>query len=238
MRGRSVPDIVDFIHDHKRVFDAVQMASSVVSLFGWLASFALLIAAWSKGWITGVSLFGMNVTLAQKEVAVVMSRATRERALKDTARKPGERSQPTADLDKLNAVIARAFTPEDQANLIGKAVLWVDDNPSNNDNEVTALRKIGLIVAQVTDTEAGLACLARHPYDLVISDMGRGTEKFAGYLLLEAIRASGNQAPYILYSAEGSKPAHRQEAVRRGALGSTDYPHELLELVISQLGSH
>ena len=229
--------VIDFFHTHKPFFDAVQMASSVVSLLGWLASFTFLTLAWSKGWITGLSLFGMNVTLArQKEVAVVMSRATRERAFKDINRKPGERSQPTADLAKLNAIISRAFTPDEQANLIGKAILWVDDNPSNNQNEVTALRMIGLVVEQVESTAAGLAALKAHPYDLVVSDMGRGGEKLAGYNLLEAIRAAGSAVPYILYSADGSKSMHQQEAIKRGALGSTDYPHELLDLIISHLG--
>ncbi len=232
-----MPDVVGYINSHKAVFDAMQAASSAVSLIGWLASFGFLLFAWRRGNVASMSLFGMNVTLAQKEVAIAMSRATRERALKDTTRKPGERSQPTADLDKLNTIIARAFTPEDQSNLIGRAILWVDDNPTNNDNEATALRKIGLVVDQVTSTDAGLSALAHHSYDLVISDMGRGSEKFAGYQLLEAIRKSENNVPYVLYSAEGSKPAHRADALSRGALGSTDYPHELLDLVVSTLGN-
>ena len=95
---------------------------------------------------------------------------------------------------------------------------------------------IGLVVEQVESTAAGLAALKAHPYDLVVSDMGRGGEKLAGYNLLEAIRAAGSAVPYILYSADGSKSMHQQEAIKRGALGSTDYPHELLDLIISHLG--
>ena len=231
-----MPDLVAFFQAHKPAFEAVQMASSVVSLFGWLFSLGLLFVAWSRGWISTMSVFGMSVTLAKKEAVVAASRATRQRAKRDTTRKPGERSQPTADLAKLNAIIERAFTPEDQANLVGKAILWVDDNPDNNDSEATALRKIGLIVDQVTTTEAGLQALAKHPYDLVISDMGRGTDKFAGYTLLEQIRAHQNPVPFILYSADGSKPEHQKAAKQRSALGSTDYPHELLEMIITQLG--
>ena len=229
-------DIIRFFHDHRPFFDAVQMASSVVSLFGWLLSFALLLLAWSRGWITSLSLFGMNVTLAQKEATVAMSRAARVRASKDTSRQPGERSQPTADLAKLNAILERAFSAEDQANLIGKAILWVDDNPSNNDSEVLALRKIGLAVDLVDSTSAALDALAKRPYDMVISDMGRGAEKFAGYALLQAIRAHQNPVPFIVYSAEGSKDEHRKAAIQRSALGSTDYPHELLDLIVSRLG--
>ena len=232
-----MPDFVAYFHEHKRFFEAVQMASSVVSLFGWVLSLGLLAWAWMRGGITGMSVFGMNVNLAQKkEAAVALSRATRERALKEPGRKPGERSQPpTAELSKLNEILNRAFEPEQQALLVGKAILWVDDNPANNDSEATALRKIGLVVDQVLSTAEGLQALKRHPYDLVISDMGRGAEKFAGYQLLDAIRADKNQVPFIIYSAEGSKSAHRTSAINRSALGSTDYPHELLDLIVTEL---
>jgi CheY-like chemotaxis protein len=225
----------NFVAQNAATFAVLQAVSSAVSVIGWLVALPILIAAIWRGQITRVKAFGFDVTLAKKEATVALSRATRERDMK-VARQPGQRSVPfSSELSKLNSVLDRAFSPEEQDKLIGKAILWVDDNPLNNANEVTALRKIGFVVTQVQDTEAGLQELEHHPHDMVISDMGRGTDTFAGYTLLQAIRARQNPVPFIIYSAEGSKPEHRAAAIQRSALGSTDYPHELLELIISRL---
>lgn len=227
--------IGSFVEQNAAAFAVLHAVSSGVSVLGWLIALPILITALRRGEITRVKAFGFDVTLEQKEAAVALSRATRERDIK-IERQSGARSVPfSSELAKINSVLDRAFSPEEHTKLIGKAILWVDDNPLNNANEVSALRKIGFVVTQALDTAAGLGELERHPYDMVITDMGRGTDKFAGYTLLEAIRARQNPIPLIIYSAEGSKPEHRAAAIQRSALGSTDYPHELLELIIAKL---
>ena len=228
-----------FVTQNATLFAVLQAMGSAVSIIGWLIALPILIRAMRQSEITRIRAFGLDLSLERKEAAVALSRATRERDVKFTGRQPGERSVPFApELAKINSVLDRAFNPEAQAKLIGKAILWVDDNPLNNANEVTALRRVGFVVAQAHDTELGLAELERHPYDLIISDMGRGADKFAGYKLLEEIRARQNPLPFIIYSAEGSKPEHRAAAIQRSALGSTEYPHELLEMIISRLAQH
>jgi CheY-like chemotaxis protein len=231
----NVFDVVSrFVEQHVALFNVLHAASSAMSFIGWLVAIPVLMSAVARGRVESVKMGGLQMNFAQRQVEVAFSRATRQRAAKD--RKPGERSQPTAELAKLNAIIERAFSPEDQANLVGKGILWVDDNPKNNENEAMALRRIGLDVDQVLSTEAGLEALRERPYDMVISDMGRGAENFAGYQLLDAIRSRSNPVPFIIYSAEGSKSEHRTAARQRGALGSTDYPHELLEMIVATLG--
>lgn len=224
--------ISKFVEQHVALINVLHAASSAMSFVGWLVAIPVLLMAVVRGRIASVKMAGVEVRF--RDAIVAASYATRQRDAKD--RKPGERSQPSAELEKLNAIISRAFSPKDQANLVGKAILWVDDNPSNNDGETKALRNIGLEVDQVLSTEAGLVALRARRYDMVISDMGRGEEKFAGYQLLDAIRQQNNPLPFIIYSAEGSKPEHRRSAKQHGALGSTDYPHELLEMIIACLG--
>lgn len=229
--------LINFISNNKPLFDTMHALSSVVSLFGWLASLAFITVAWWRGRIAGLRVFGAEVTLQQREAVVAASRAVRQHGFDDEARKSGQRARSsTAELEKIKAVIERAFRPEVQANMLGKAILWADDNPANNESEVIALRKMGLTVTQVLSTADALDALVRHPFDLVISDLGRGADQMAGYQLLDAIRARGDKIPFLLYAAGGSLPEHNAQARSRSALGSTDYPHELFEHVVSVLG--
>ena len=111
--------------------------------------------------------------------------------------------------------------------------LWVDDQPTNNANEIQWLEKLlGIEFETKTSTDEALEALAANPngYALVISDMGRPGDPRAGYTLLERIRERGSQLPFIIYAGR-SAAAHDEEARRRGALGSTNSPTRLLELV-------
>jgi hypothetical protein len=64
--------------------------------------------------------------------------------------------------------------------------------------------------------------------------MARLGDPRAGYALLDQIRHDGNKTPFIIYSGSRSR-AFSEEARRRGALGSTNSPHELFEMVLSVL---
>ena len=76
--------------------------------------------------------------------------------------------------------------------------------------------------------------LTTSSYDAVISDMSRPPDPRAGYTLLEEMRNRGMQTPFIVYAGSNA-PEHRQEALRRGAQGSTNRADELFELVLSAL---
>ena len=115
--------------------------------------------------------------------------------------------------------------------------LWVDDRPTNNINEIQWLEKLlGMQFETKTSTDEAIEALAANPtgYALVISDMGRPGDPRAGYTLLERIRERGSQVPFIIY-AGSSAAAYDEEARRRGALGSTNSPTRLLELVTQAL---
>ena len=75
-----------------------------------------------------------------------------------------------------------------------------------------------------------------HRYDAVISDMARPDDPHAGYALLSWMRSRGDRTPYIIYSASNSDEAY-DEAVTKGALGSTADPRDLIDLVLCSLRS-
>lgn len=79
-------------------------------------------------------------------------------------------------------------------------ILWVDDNPINNEKERAHFESNKIAVYSVESTEEALRLLSLYQYQLVISDMGRHDDKLAGIHLLEKIRAMNNQTPFILYT--------------------------------------
>jgi CheY-like chemotaxis protein len=115
-------------------------------------------------------------------------------------------------------------------------ILWVDDQPSNNRAEREALEKLGIVVELALSTDAALVMLARSRFDLVISDMGRPEGAQAGYDLLDAMRGRGDETGLIFYTSSRSA-VHFDEAVRRSALGCTNAPRELLQMVASGIRS-
>ena len=110
-------------------------------------------------------------------------------------------------------------------------VLWVDDHPSNNILERQALEALGVSFVLATSTKEALEKLDEQHFDTIISDMGRTPDSRAGYTLLDRLRSSGNQIPFVIY-ASSRDPAHVAESRRRGAVGCTNNPSELYEMVL------
>ena len=140
------------------------------------------------------------------------------------------------DVPRIRATVEKAFAPEVANNIIGKSILWVDDNPANNLFAVRALRKLNLDVEQTTSTEAAIAAIERRSFDLVISDMGRGQDMRAGYDLLKQIRDRGSQVPFFIF-AGSDRPEFRREAATQGAQLSTNDMLELIDQVVKYLGA-
>ena len=118
----------------------------------------------------------------------------------------------------------------------GSTVLWVDDRPQNNRYERQALEALGIGFVLSTSTEDALARTQHQSFDAIVSDMGRPPDPRAGYTLLDALRKRGDYPPFIIYAGSRS-PEHIAEAKRRGALGCTNQPQELFELVLEAVRS-
>ena len=126
-------------------------------------------------------------------------------------------------------VVEALPTPRSQRRLQGRRILWVDDRPDNNRFERQALEALGIRIDLSTSTEDALQKTRQRSYDLIISDMGRPPDARAGYTLLDRLRSTGDKTPFIIYAGSRA-PEHIEEARRRGAIGSTNMPQELIAM--------
>jgi CheY-like chemotaxis protein len=118
-------------------------------------------------------------------------------------------------------------------------VLWVDDNPANNEYERSRLRVEGIVFDNVVSSAEAIEQLRLSTYDLVISDLGRRwssdrSETAGVHLLRDPVVADGGP-PLIVYAGHQAVK-QRAELLRDGAFGATDNPTELVKLVRQALG--
>jgi len=131
-------------------------------------------------------------------------------------------------------VVDQLMTAKTSRQLEGRSVLWVDDRPMDTTYERQALEATGIQFTLSRSTEDALERLGRKSYDLIVSDMARQNDRYAGYTLLEKVKAMQIPTPFIIY-ASGKKPEYIAEARKRGAFGDTNEPQELFELVVKAL---
>jgi CheY-like chemotaxis protein len=139
------------------------------------------------------------------------------------------------DVRAAAAVVAEVATPRVIRRASGSRVLWVDDRPNNNIYERQALEALGVSFVLALSTDEALEKLRQQEFDAIISDMGRPPDPRAGYTLLDKLRASGDQTPFVIYAGSRS-PEHQAESRRHGAIGCTNRANELLEMVLGVLG--
>lgn len=118
-------------------------------------------------------------------------------------------------------------------------VLWVDDDPANNEYERSLLRPEGMIFDNVVSTTEAIEQLRTSSYDLVITDLGRRWSSdrsgSAGRTLLASPVITEGGPPVIIYAGPG---AVRQaaELTALGAFGVSQDRQHFLGLVRQALG--
>lgn len=216
---------LNFVAANKTYFDAAHALSAVINLLGWSLGAILLTIAWRRNTIRSVTVGPMQFQLQE---AAVEAAATAARSW------PAPGKGEPIDVAKIRDTVSHAFSPLVSDKLIGKSILWVDDNPRNNWLVVRALNRLQLDIMQVETTEASLEAMKSRHFDLVISDMGRGDDMTAGYKLLSSIRASGNQIPFFIFAGSDTSE-FRRIANERGAQLSTNNVLELIDQVVKHL---
>lgn len=131
-------------------------------------------------------------------------------------------------------LVDQLVTPTTSKQLEGATALWVDDRPAFTTYERQALAALGIQFTLSKSTEDALERLEQKRYDVVITDMSRPPDKYAGYALLEKMKGMKINTPCIIY-ASGKKPEYIAEARRRGAFGNTNEPEELFALVVQAI---
>jgi CheY-like chemotaxis protein len=134
------------------------------------------------------------------------------------------------DIEAIVAAVQKA-APQKSAQMDGwrNHVLWVDDNPNNNMYARQAFEAVGLKFSLALSTDEALAAMERQKFAAVISDMGRKEGPREGYVLLDAMRASGNTTP--LFFSTSNAPEHKQETHEHGGQGCTNNIQELFQMV-------
>ncbi len=124
-----------------------------------------------------------------------------------------------------------------------RRVLWVDDYPENNAPLVLQLREEGVEVVEAVSTPQAIQFLtsANQHFDLLISDMGRkedGEERpTAGLSLVKAVRESGFNQPFFIYTSAAQASNRRDELLKAGGTGITASVFELFEWISAALSS-
>jgi CheY-like chemotaxis protein len=118
-------------------------------------------------------------------------------------------------------------------------VLWVDDQPANNERERALLRPDGVVFDNVVSTAEAIAQLQGTTYDLVITDLGReessDQSRVAGAELLASPVIADGGPPVVVYGGRGVEQ-WRDLLTSAGAFGVTSSPAQLLHLVRQALG--
>lgn len=224
----------------------------LVALFVILRFAPRLIGLVETGRGVTIKALGIEATFTNSvaKAAVALSAATAKQAEEEEAEVFGE-TVPAEDAPAHRRATVSAPSPGSVANTVtesipdaqaqqdlqGATVLWVDDNPDNNRFEREAFEAVGIRFELSTSTEDALQQLTRRRFDAVISDMSRGQERQAGYELLDRLRQRNDSTPFFIY-AGSSAVRHREEALARGAQGSTNSPQELMALVVQTLRQH
>lgn len=109
-------------------------------------------------------------------------------------------------------------------------ILWVDDRPENNIFERQAFEALGITFTLALSTKEAIQKLGEKKYAAIISDMGRREGPREGYVLLDLLRAEGDNTPLFFYSSSND-PEHTREALAHGAQGNTNHPQVLFDMV-------
>lgn len=138
------------------------------------------------------------------------------------------------DLDALVAGLPLlAGTPRPAAR-----VLWVDDQPANNERERAGLRGQGLVFDNVVSSKEASEQLDDQSYDLVITDLGRAASsdrsREAGTDFLA--RRQGRATPPVVVYGGLSALARRDELLALGAAAVCADPVSLADAVLALLG--
>ena len=222
--------------------ELVKLLDSVTKLLGvlvWPSLLAFILVRFGpalKDFFASLGEFsfkgaGFEATAKRKQaeataalVAATVARPAEGATPESSAREAKEAAAVVAD-----TVNARVIQRASKA-----TVLWVDDRPDNKSFERQSLEALGVSFVLAASTDEALTKAAKQRFDVIISDMGRPPDPRAGYTLLEKLRTSGIQTPYVIYAASNA-PEHKAEARSRGALGATNRASELFGYVLGAI---
>jgi len=144
---------------------------------------------------------GTGISDLQAQLATLSQRL--DQVIGGAAPPPAPQSGAANELD---ATFSTAFAPDAATPApSSRRILWVDDVPAKNAFLIERLNASGFSVDVATSTASALAQVAREPYALVISDLGRTEDgvsrPLAGLDLIEGLRRSNSALPILVFSS-------------------------------------
>ena len=232
----SVEETVAVIDAVRKVFEALLWPGVLV--------FVVLRYAPAVGPALGRVLEGMTSgTLKAGNVEISITRQQTEAAAALTAAAVAPRdgvasgAEPVQSARDAAQVVRDTVTPNVVQRAERATVLWVDDRPKNNENERRSLEALGVTFVLADSTDQALGLVKQRRFNAVISDLSRGlTDRTAGLDLLDKLRASGDRTPYIIYAGSATRN-RRDEALAKGAVGCTNRPDELFQMVLGAIAA-
>lgn len=112
--------------------------------------------------------------------------------------------------------------------LFGSRILWIDDVPRNNEIEFVILRNLGVLIDIAKDDSEAINRINAAIYNIIITDMGRGSNRNAGKNLLPDLLKAVLSPPVIFYVGA-------PQQVPTGAFGLATRPDQLMNLIIDAL---
>jgi CheY-like chemotaxis protein len=153
-------------------------------------------------------------------------------SLQQAKESKGIASSPPPPREEAERLIQR--TREVSHSLPVATILWVDDKPLNNLAERRAFAALGIFCDSYSRNEEALAALRYNGYDLVISDIGRGSLPETGWDLLDEVQAARPQTPFVFYTIDIDDSLKEQSSTR-GASGIVEMPDKLIDTVLQLL---
>lgn len=116
------------------------------------------------------------------------------------------------------------------------SILWIDDQPQQNEFEQRAMDKFGLCFTKVRSTEEAIRVLKADPsrYSLILSDFKRNGV-LAGLTLADDLKATGRKYPIIFYASDFT--SEQAEAARKAGTPEVRSPFELYAETYAVLGA-
>jgi CheY-like chemotaxis protein len=169
-------------------------------------------------YLRGLKFAGVECLFVQEGIRAAVALAQKH---------PGWKVQVTSE----QARLAMDRASRHQELLKGTRILWVDDVPENNRNEIKMLHQLQADIDTATSTGEALEKISSQSYELVVSDMKRGDDVEAGVIMLEQFQRQKIECPVIFYVGDldpgKGTPVH--------AFGLTNRPDELVHLVLDIL---
>jgi CheY-like chemotaxis protein len=200
---------------------AIELIKIIPSMLGFILAIILLIIFYKPiryelfPRIGSVKAFGIEASFVEK--------------IKSDVEKIGEKR-------KINISRTVSFIVAQRAGRLaplvkGRRILWVDDNPQNNNLEINILESLGIVVYQASTSDEAFRLLKESKYDLIISDIMRDNVQDEGIRFLKRLIDNKLNYNVIFFAANidfnRGTPPH--------AFGITNRFDELLHLVFDVL---